>query len=192
MRALAVVVALAFLVPLVPLATAEDPTSGTCAGVPLQVQVGLACALAGAGTNASCPPGAGHPIEVACTSLASWSWLAFSSLGLPGEATATVTWAFTTCVDRVGAEPACTTESLTFTETCAWPAGGECRGEGREDRATELTALGMGEQLRVLAHVTVAVDATATAGPVPVGSAHGGDASERGASVEVLCDGRDC
>lgn len=175
-----------------PTAAAEDPTTGECDGVavPLQVQIGLVCALAGLGTNAACPPNSETPISAVCTSVVSWSWLAYSRVDLAGAVTVTIHRDVQTCVDLVDAPPLCTSHAETTTESCTWDVGGECRGEARFDASWGPVDLELGEQFRVLSHVDIVMDATSNAAGVPIGSVRYADASETGAAVDVLDNGR--
>lgn len=194
MRSFAFLVVPLFLLPFVPLAAAEDPTTGNCERVPLPVNanVGLACALAGAGAGADCVASAMPPVEAACTSVVSWSWLAFSSVGLPGEAVVTVSYDVTTCVDLIGAEPVCEGHPVSWTETCVWAAGEECRGEGRVDAAWGPVTLDeSGEQFKTLSHVVVSITSRSNAAGVPVGEASYTEFADGADSVEALdCNGR--
>lgn len=195
LRPVPVLVALLFFVPFIPVAAAEpeDPTTGNCDGVavPISVQIGLVCALAGTGTNASCPPNSSVPIEATCTSLYSWTWLAYSRVQLAGEVTVTITHDVQTCVDLMNAEPVCTSHVGSTTQACAWAIGGACRDSGRIDESWGPVALAMGEEFKVLVHIDVAMQATSNAAGVPVGAIDYHDASDTGAAVNVLDDGRD-
>ena len=192
LRSVPVLVVGLVLLGLFPLVAAEDPTSGSCdrVPVPLNVNIGFVCARAGAGTNAACSPSAGVPIDPECTSLYSWSWLAYSGLELAGDVTVRVRHNVQTCLDLVGEPPACTDHAGETTETCAWDVGEECRGSGRVDEAWGPVHLEMGEQFKVLVHVDIHLDARSHAQGVPIGEASYGDFSDSGAVVEVVDDGR--
>lgn len=191
-RPTAVLVASLLATAFVPLAAAEDPTSGQCdrVNIPVNLNIGFVCALAGLGTNAACPASAGAAMDVSCASLYSWSWLAFSSLELPGDVTVTIHKNVQTCLDKIGLEPVCTDHEEEWTETCSWDLAGECRGEGRVDESWGPVHLEMGEQFKVLVHIDIHMDATSTFQGAPIGDISYGDFSDHGAAVEVIDNGR--
>lgn len=190
----AVLVVATFLLPFVPLAAAEDPTTGNCerVNVPVNANIGLACALAGAGAGADCVESALPPVEASCTSVVSWSWLAYSSVNLPGEAVVTISYDVTTCLDVIGAEPVCEVHPASWTETCTWAAGQECRGEGRIDASWGPVTLDeSGEQFKTLSHVVVSITSRSNAAGMPVGEASYTEFADWGDYTEALdCNGR--
>lgn len=184
MRATAIV--LVAILAIVPAAQAlpgggEGPVDGTC-----DESGYLLCVGANAGAQATCTWTT--PTSVGCTYTRGDVWLAYSPIGLPGDATVRSGWTVETCLGGL-----CSiTAHENPVETCAWVAGVlGCGGDGRNDGSLPAVELAMGQCYRVTVTSWVEADGRAVVGPSVLSSVSYQDDGEGGAQLCRVDDGRD-
>jgi hypothetical protein len=181
LRTIILVLAL-LLAPLVlPVGSAEGPTDGRCDDTGR-----LVCAAANAGANVTCTLTPTH--EASCDWTAGYLWEAYSPVGLPGDATMSTLFVWTTCITGHG----CHVIDDDGDATCSWVAILTCGGSvGPLSGSVGPSQLALGGCLTVTIVQSITVEASVVSGGPLLATAAWTDLGEAAGSVCAVDDGRD-
>ena len=165
------------LVLLTPLALAEGPTDGDCDDTGV-----LVCAGANVGARVECRMAT--PTQAQCGYTYGDVWLAYSPVGLPGEASGQVVTQRTVCAD------ACAGSGTTTPFACDFVGLDACEGGAGHEGETPLVTLAMGQCLRVTLTQAIDVEASVVRGAGTLATTSWRDEGDAAGAVCLVDDGR--